>query len=67
MVGRLIAYISRSMSLQPGDLVSIGTPAGVGHGSRPPRYLRPGDVVEMGIDGLGHQRHLVVEAGAARR
>jgi 2-keto-4-pentenoate hydratase/2-oxohepta-3-ene-1,7-dioic acid hydratase in catechol pathway len=66
-VGELVAYVSRFMSLQPGDLVSTGTPAGVGHGSKPPRYLQPGDVVEMGIDGLGHQRHVVVDWKAARR
>ncbi len=58
-VARIVAYLSRFMSLQPGDLVSTGTPAGVGHGARPPRYLQPGDVVEMGIDGLGTQRHVV--------
>jgi 2-keto-4-pentenoate hydratase/2-oxohepta-3-ene-1,7-dioic acid hydratase in catechol pathway len=50
------------MSLQPGDLISTGTPAGVGHGFKPPRYLQPGDVVELGITGLGVQRHRVVEA-----
>jgi 2,4-diketo-3-deoxy-L-fuconate hydrolase len=66
-VGELVAYVSRFMSLQPGDLVSTGTPAGVGHGRKPPRYLQPGDVVEMGVDGLGHQRHVVVEWRAARR
>jgi len=60
-VRRLVAYLSRFMSLRVGDLISTGTPAGVGHGARPPRYLQPGDVVEMGIDGLGTQRHVVVE------
>ena len=60
-VRQLVAYLSRFMSLQTGDLVSTGTPAGVGHGAKPPRYLQPGDVVEMGIDGLGTQRHTVVE------
>jgi 2-keto-4-pentenoate hydratase/2-oxohepta-3-ene-1,7-dioic acid hydratase in catechol pathway len=60
-VGELVAYVSRFMSLQPGDLISTGTPAGVGHGARPPRYLQPGDVVEMGIDHLGVQRHLVTD------
>jgi 2,4-diketo-3-deoxy-L-fuconate hydrolase len=60
-VRQLVAYLSRFMSLQAGDLVSTGTPAGVGHGAKPPRYLQPGDVVEMGIDGLGTQRHAVVE------
>jgi 2-keto-4-pentenoate hydratase/2-oxohepta-3-ene-1,7-dioic acid hydratase in catechol pathway len=60
-VRALVAYVSRFMSLQPGDLISTGTPAGVGHGAKPPRYLEPGDVVEMGIDGLGVQRHVVAE------
>ena len=60
-VRELVAYVSRFMSLQPGDLISTGTPAGVGHGARPPRCLRPGDVVEMGIDRLGVQRHVVVD------
>ena len=60
-VRELVAYVSCFMSLQPGDLISTGTPAGVGHGARPPRYLQPGDVVEMGIDHLGVQRHVVTE------
>ena len=60
-VRELVAYVSRFMSLQPGDLISTGTPAGVGHGARPPRYLQSGDVVEMGIDHLGVQRHVVTE------
>jgi 5-carboxymethyl-2-hydroxymuconate isomerase len=55
------------MSLQPGDLISTGTPAGVGHGARPPRYLQPGDAVEMGIDRLGVQRHVVVDAKPSPR
>jgi 2,4-diketo-3-deoxy-L-fuconate hydrolase len=61
-VAALVAYVSRFMSLRAGDLISTGTPAGVGHGFKPPRYLQPGDVVEMGISGLGVQRHKVVEA-----
>jgi 2,4-didehydro-3-deoxy-L-rhamnonate hydrolase len=61
-VAALVAYVSRFMSLQPGDLISTGTPAGVGHGFKPPRYLKPGDVVELGITGLGVQHHRVVEA-----
>jgi 2,4-diketo-3-deoxy-L-fuconate hydrolase len=65
-VRALVACVSRFMSLQPGDLVSTGTPAGVGHGARPPRYLEPGDVVEMGIDRLGVQRHVVVDWTPAR-
>ena len=54
----LIGYISEFMTLLPGDVVSTGTPGGVGLGLKPPRYLKPGDVVESGIDGLGegHQR-----------
>ena len=60
-VAALIAYVSQFMSLQPGDVISTGTPAGVGHGAKPPRYLQPGDVVEMGITGLGVQRHQIVE------
>jgi 2,4-diketo-3-deoxy-L-fuconate hydrolase len=59
-VRQLVSYVSRFMSLQPGDLLSTGTPAGVGHGARPPRYLDDGDVVAMGIDGLGTQQHRVV-------
>jgi 2,4-diketo-3-deoxy-L-fuconate hydrolase len=61
-VASLIAYVSRFMSLRGGDVISTGTPAGVGHGAKPPRYLQPGDVVEMGITGLGTQRHKIVEA-----
>jgi 2-keto-4-pentenoate hydratase/2-oxohepta-3-ene-1,7-dioic acid hydratase in catechol pathway len=64
-VRHLVAYLSRFMSLRAGDLISTGTPAGVGHGAKPPRYLEPGDVVEMGIDGLGIQRHVVVDAKPA--
>jgi 2-keto-4-pentenoate hydratase/2-oxohepta-3-ene-1,7-dioic acid hydratase in catechol pathway len=59
-VAMLVAYVSRFMSLRVGDVVSTGTPAGVGHGLRPPRYLQPGDVVEMGITGLGVQKSRVV-------
>jgi 2-keto-4-pentenoate hydratase/2-oxohepta-3-ene-1,7-dioic acid hydratase in catechol pathway len=66
-VRQLIAYVSRFMTLQPGDLLSTGTPAGVGHGARPPRYLEPGDTVEQGIDGLGRQRHRVVQRGVVQR
>jgi len=57
----LVAYVSRFMSLRAGDVISTGTPAGVGHGRKPRKYLQPGDVVEMGITGLGTQRHRVVE------
>jgi len=66
-VRELVAYLSRFMSLRVGDMISTGTPAGVGHGARPPRYLQTGDVVEMGIDKLGTQRHVVVNQPATRR
>jgi 2,4-diketo-3-deoxy-L-fuconate hydrolase len=49
------------MSLRRGDLISTGTPAGVGHGQTPPRYLEPGDIVEQSIAGLGTQRHQVID------
>ena len=60
-VRHLVAYVSRFMSLRSGDIISTGTPAGVAHGMKPPRYLVPGDVVEMGITGLGVQKNRVVE------
>jgi 2-keto-4-pentenoate hydratase/2-oxohepta-3-ene-1,7-dioic acid hydratase in catechol pathway len=56
----LVSYISRFMTLLPGDVIATGTPAGVGLGMKPPRYLRPGDEVRLGIDGLGEQRQKVV-------
>jgi 2,4-diketo-3-deoxy-L-fuconate hydrolase len=59
-VRALVAYVSQFMSLRAGDLISTGTPAGVAHGMKPPRYLQPGDVVEMGITKLGAQKNRVV-------
>jgi 2-keto-4-pentenoate hydratase/2-oxohepta-3-ene-1,7-dioic acid hydratase in catechol pathway len=55
-VPALVSYISQFMTLLPGDIISTGTPAGVGLGHTPPQYLRAGDVVELGIDGLGQSR-----------
>ena len=52
----LVHYLSQFMVLEPGDLINTGTPPGVGLGMRPPTYLRPGDVMELGIEGLGTQR-----------
>ena len=59
-VPTLVSYISQFMTLLPGDIISTGTPAGVGLGLTPPRYLKPGDVVELGIEGLGTQRQTAV-------
>lgn len=56
----LISYVSRFMTLLPGDIISTGTPAGVGLGMDPQVYLKPGDVVELGIDGLGSSKQNVV-------
>jgi 2-keto-4-pentenoate hydratase/2-oxohepta-3-ene-1,7-dioic acid hydratase in catechol pathway len=58
----LISYVSQFMTLLPGDLVSTGTPPGVGLGLDPPRYLNPGDVVELGIDELGSSTQTAVAA-----
>jgi len=55
----LISYTSGFMTLLPGDIISTGTPAGVGLGMKPPFYLKPGDIVELGIDGLGEARQEV--------
>ena len=52
-VPTIVSYVSQFMTLLPGDLISTGTPAGVGLGFDPPQYLSPGDKVELGIDGLG--------------
>jgi len=60
--GQLIHYISQFMTLEPGDLISTGTPPGVGLGMKPPRYLKAGDVVELEIEGLGKQRQACVQA-----
>lgn len=62
-VRHLVSYISRFMTLLPGDVVATGTPSGVGMGMKPPRYLRPGDCVELGIEGLGEMRQRVVAGG----
>lgn len=61
-VAALVSYISHFMTLLPGDVISTGTPPGVGLGQKPPVYLRAGDVMELGIAGLGTQRQRVVAA-----
>ncbi|WP_026293167.1 fumarylacetoacetate hydrolase family protein [Rudaea cellulosilytica] len=58
----LVHYVSQFMSLQPGDVISTGTPPGVGLGQKPPVYLNAGDVMELGIEGLGAQRQVVGQA-----
>jgi len=62
-VAYLISYISRFMSLQPGDIITTGTPPGVGHGQKPPVYLRAGSEVRLGVEKLGEQRQRVVAEG----
>jgi 2-keto-4-pentenoate hydratase/2-oxohepta-3-ene-1,7-dioic acid hydratase in catechol pathway len=56
----LVSYLSQFFTLHPGDVISTGTPPGVGMGMKPPRYLKAGDVVELGIEGLGTQRQICV-------
>jgi 2-keto-4-pentenoate hydratase/2-oxohepta-3-ene-1,7-dioic acid hydratase in catechol pathway len=58
-VAHLVSYISRFMTLYPGDLISTGTPPGVGLGMKPPLYLKPGDEMRLGIQGLGEQHQQV--------
>jgi len=60
-VAFLVHYLSQFMSLWPGDIISTGTPPGVGMGQKPPRYLKAGDTVELGVEGLGQQTQIVVE------
>jgi len=58
-VQKVISYLSQFMSLMPGDIISTGTPEGVGFGFKPPKYLKPGDVMELGIEGLGVSKQIV--------
>jgi 2,4-diketo-3-deoxy-L-fuconate hydrolase len=57
----LVSYVSRFMSLQPGDLIATGTPPGVGMGRKPPRYLKAGEVMRLSVEGLGVQTQRVVQ------
>jgi 2-keto-4-pentenoate hydratase/2-oxohepta-3-ene-1,7-dioic acid hydratase in catechol pathway len=61
-VAALVSYVSRFMTLLPGDVIATGTPPGVGMGRKPPQYLQAGDVMTLGITGLGSQRQRVVAA-----
>jgi len=65
-VAELVAYLSQCLTLEPGDCITTGTPAGVGLGCNPPEYLKAGDVVELSVQGLGTQRQRVVPFGDAR-
>jgi 2-keto-4-pentenoate hydratase/2-oxohepta-3-ene-1,7-dioic acid hydratase in catechol pathway len=58
-VAHLVSYVSQFMTLLPGDIITTGTPPGVGMGRKPPQFLRLGDVVTLGIAGLGEQRQHV--------
>ena len=62
-VAKLISYVSQFMTLQPGDVLTTGTPPGVGMGQKPPTYLRAGDVLTLGVDGLGQQQQRVISFG----
>lgn len=66
-VARIVAYCSRYMTLAPGDVITTGTPPGVGMGMKPPQWLKPGDELRLSIAGLGEQRQRVVAETTARR
>ena len=59
-IDELVSYISSFMTLLPGDIISTGTPSGVGLGFDPPKYLKAGDAVELGIEGLGEARQEII-------
>ena len=63
-VAKIVSYISHFLVLEPGDVITTGTPPGVGMGMKPPKYLKAGDVMELGIEGLGTQRQTVVAYSA---
>lgn len=59
-VGHIVAFVSKHLTLMPGDVIATGTPPGVGSGMKPPRFLKRGEKLTFGIEGLGEQRHLMV-------
>jgi 2-keto-4-pentenoate hydratase/2-oxohepta-3-ene-1,7-dioic acid hydratase in catechol pathway len=65
-VAKLVSYVSRFMTLMPGDVIATGTPPGVGMGMQPPQFLAPGDEMRLGIDGLGEQHQRVIAYRKAR-
>ena len=60
-VKTIVSYVSHFMTLEPGDLIATGTPPGVGMGMKPPKFLKPGDEMKVGINGLGVQTQSVVK------
>ena len=60
-VAKLVSYISNFVLLQPGDVITTGTPQGVGLGMKPPTFLKSGDVMELGVEGLGTQKQKVFD------
>jgi 2-keto-4-pentenoate hydratase/2-oxohepta-3-ene-1,7-dioic acid hydratase in catechol pathway len=62
-VAQMVSYVSRFYALEAGDLIATGTPAGVGLGQKPPVFLKAGDVMKLGIDGLGVQEQKVIAWG----
>ena len=61
-IPKLISYLSQMMTLLPGDIISTGTPPGVGFGMKPPQFIKPGDVIEWSIEGLGNAKQIAVQA-----
>ena len=61
-VPHVVSYLSQFMTLMPGDVISTGTPPGVAMGMKPPQYLKVGDVMTLGIEGLGEQKQTVIAA-----
>jgi len=61
-IAKIVSYVSEFMTLQPGDIITTGTPPGVGQGMKPPKFLNAGDVVTLGIEGLGEQRQEIIAA-----
>jgi 2-keto-4-pentenoate hydratase/2-oxohepta-3-ene-1,7-dioic acid hydratase in catechol pathway len=61
-VAHIVSYLTRFMSLQPGDIISTGTPPGVGMGQKPPKFLQAGDKIQLGVQGLGEQNQTVIAA-----
>jgi 5-carboxymethyl-2-hydroxymuconate isomerase len=61
-VKKIVSYLSEILTLMPGDVIATGTPPGVGMGMKPPKFLNVGDVVTLGIEGLGEQRQEIIAA-----